>query len=236
MAAGNSTRRFPVRDPSGPRFPNAVRSPPQSPSLTIAEEPLLPTLAPRQPTTIAGALRTHVRVLSASVASLWGTFAANVVAGGALTGYGVRPRSLEGLWGILFAPFLHASVAHLVANTIPLLILGWLVLLRDARHFVPVTLLAMLGSGLAAWLLGAPNSVHIGASGVVFGYLGFLILAGWFARSFVSIVLSVGVVMTWGGAVMGVLPGAPGVSWQSHLGGFIGGVLAAKWLAPRRAR
>lgn len=156
------------------------------------------------------------------------------MAAGSLTRFGIRPRTVDGLWGILVAPFLHANLAHLVANTVPLLLLGWLVLLRDARHFIPVTLLAMLGAGACAWLLGAPNTVHIGASGVVFGYFGFLMLAGWFARSAASIALSLLVTVLWGGLVFGVLPGQPGISWQAHLGGFVGGVLAAKWLAPRR--
>jgi membrane associated rhomboid family serine protease len=141
---------------------------------------------------------------------------------------------VDGLWGIFVAPVLHANPEHLLANTVPLLVLGWLVLLRDARHFLPVTLFSVLGAGLCAWTLGAPGSVHIGASGVVFGYLGFLILAGWFARSVGAIALSVLVTAIWGGLVFGVLPGQPGVSWQAHLGGFVGGVLAARWLAPRR--
>jgi len=127
------------------------------------------------------------------------------------------------------------STEHLLANTVPLLVLGWLIMLRDAKHFIPVTLLAMLGSGLCAWTFGASGSVHIGASGVVFGYLGFLIFAGWFARSLGAIALSVLVTALWGGLVFGVLPGPPGISWQAHLGGFVGGALAAKWLAPRAA-
>lgn len=107
-------------------------------------------------------------------------------------------------------------------------------MLRNARHFIPVTLLSMLGAGLMAWLVGAPASVHVGASGVVFGYLGFLMLSGWFARSFASIALSIGVTVAWGGLVFGVMPGQPGISWQAHLGGFLGGVLAARWLGRRR--
>ena len=87
---------------------------------------------------------------------------------------------------------------------------------------------AALGAGLLAWTLGAPNSVHVGASGVIFGYLGFLLLSGWYSRSFMSIVMSLGVAALWGGTVMQVLPGAPGISWQGHLGGFIGGILAAR--------
>ena len=182
----------------------------------------------------ARALQRQATTLGGSVATLWGVAAGNFVVGGALTGFGIHPRTVQGLWGIAAAPFLHANLEHLLSNTVPLLVLGWLVMLRDARHFWPVSIIAALGAGLTAWTLGATGSVHIGASGVVFGYLGFLLLAGWFARSVGSILLSLGVAAAWGGLVFGVLPGQPGISWQAHLGGFIGGVLAAKWLAPRR--
>lgn len=195
---------------------------------------LLPRTA--RPTSLTKAIKQQAVVLGGTVTSLWAAFAANFVVGGALTQYGVRPRTLDGLWGILCAPFLHANLAHLISNTVPLLLFGWLVLLRDARHFVPVTLLSILGAGGLAWLLGAPGSVHIGASGVVFGYFGFLLLAGWFARKPVSIALSVLVAVLWGGLVLGVLPGDAGVSWQAHLGGFVGGVFAARRLAPRLRR
>ena len=105
-------------------------------------------------------LKTHAVVLGATTATLWAVLAANIVVGGSLFAYGVQPRTLEGLRGILLAPFLHASVAHLMANTVPLLVLGWLVLLRDARHFIPVTLISAVGAGLVAWTLGAPGSVR----------------------------------------------------------------------------
>lgn len=207
-------------------------SPTHRPANTGEAIPLLPRS--RRPTTVAGAIKTQVVTLASAVTGIWSAHAANAVTAGALTRYGIVPRTTDGLWGILFAPFIHANLAHLVANTVPLLVLGWLVLLRDARHFLPVTLLSMLGAGLCAWLLGAPGTVHIGASGVVFGYFGFLMLAGWFARSLASIALSALVTIAWGGLVLGVLPGQSGISWQAHLGGFIGGVLAARWLAPRR--
>lgn len=172
--------------------------------------------------------KSQVTTLSATVGATWTAFVVNGIAGGAFMQYGVIPRTLTGLRGILFAPFLHANMQHLIANTIPFLAMGWLVMLRDARHFLPVTLFAMLGSGLMAWLLGAPGSVHIGASGVVFGYFGFLLLGGWYARSFMSISLSILVAVMWGGLVLGIAPGQVGISWQSHLGGFIAGVLAAR--------
>jgi membrane associated rhomboid family serine protease len=170
----------------------------------------------------------QVTVLSSALGVAWLTFAANAITGGVLLSFGIVPRTLAGLRGILFAPFLHANLQHLVSNTIPFLVLGWLVMLRDRRHFGRVTLAAVLGSGLVSWLFGAPGSMHIGASGVIFGYLGFLMVSGWYARTIASVLLSVGVTAAWGGLVFGVLPTVPGVSWQGHLGGFIGGVLAAR--------
>lgn len=181
----------------------------------------------------AKTIKLQATTLGTSVAAVWAGFAAQVVTGDAITALGIVPRTKQGLWGIFIAPFLHASPEHLLANTVPLIVLGWLVMLRDAKHFFPVTLFAMLGAGLCAWTLGASGSIHIGASGVVFGYLGFLMLAGWYARSLGAIAMSVAVTALWGGVALGVLPGQPGISWQAHLGGFLGGVLAARTLAPR---
>ncbi len=183
---------------------------------------------------VTRSLKSQVVTLSASAGAMWVTFAANTLLAGALLQFGIVPRTAHGLIGILVAPFLHANLNHLLANTVPFLLFGWLVMLRDRRHFVPVTLYAMLGAGLLAWTIGAPNSVHVGASGVIFGYLGFLLLSGWYTRSFVSIVISLGVAVLWGGTVMQVLPGTPGISWEAHLGGFIGGVLAARRFRGKR--
>lgn len=172
--------------------------------------------------------RSRTVVLGGCIAVLWTVYLVNLLLAGSLLRYGVIPRSEIGLRGVIFAPFLHVNLAHIVANTVPFLILGWLVTLRDPRHFLTVTAMAMLGSGIMAWLFGAPGTVHVGASGVVFGYLGFLMLSGWFDRSIGAIVMSVVVTVLWGGLVFGVMPGLPGVSWQGHLGGFIGGILAAR--------
>jgi membrane associated rhomboid family serine protease len=167
-------------------------------------------------------------MLGTVLAIFWIAFLATWLTGGALLSLGVIPRTAIGLRGIFFAPFLHGSVSHIAANTIPFLVLGWLVMLRDPRHFLTVTFAAMIGSGTMAWLLGAPGSVHIGASGLIFGYVGFLMLSGWYARSPVSILLSILVTVLWGGLLLGVMPGQAGISWQAHLGGFLGGVLAAR--------
>jgi membrane associated rhomboid family serine protease len=148
---------------------------------------------------------------------------------------GIKPRTVTGLRGIVLAPLLHGGFAHLVSNTVPLVVLGWMVMLRETRHIFPVTALATLVGGIGVWLIGSPGSVHIGASIVVFGYLGYLLLRGWFERSLWSILGSLFVAVLYGGLVFGVLPGQAGVSWEGHLFGFLGGVLAARLMRRKRA-
>jgi len=189
----------------------------------------LPTKRPS--TSLAGTVKSQAITLGTPLGISWATLGANTLLGGALTQYGIVPRTEIGLRGILFAPFIHGSVAHLVANSISLLVLGWLVLaFAGRRRFWWISAASALGAGLCAWTFGAPGSVHIGASGVIFGYLGYLMLSGWFARRVMPILVSLGVTALWGGMVLGVLPGQVGISWQAHLGGLIGGVWAARWL------
>ena len=149
--------------------------------------------------------------------------------------YGIRPRTERGLWGVLASPFLHGDFEHLMGNSIPFLILGWLTMVRERWHFGLVTSLAMVLGGLGVWTFGASGSVHIGASGVIFGYLGFLLLSGFFERRFGSILVSLGVGVVYGGLVWGVLPNQPGVSWEGHLFGFLAGIFAA-YVAARWSR
>ncbi|MBR8829822.1 MAG: hypothetical protein N5P05_001223 [Chroococcopsis gigantea SAG 12.99] len=154
---------------------------------------------------------------------------------GALDAYGIIPHNVIGLRGILFAPFLHGSFPHLIANTIPFIFLSWLVMVQQTSDFFIVTGLTMLIGGAGVWLFGAPNSVHIGASILIFGYLGFLLLRGYFQRNLASIALSVLVLTFYGSAIWGILPSAgPGISWQGHLFGFLGGVLGAKLIATEK--
>ncbi|MBA4072347.1 MAG: rhomboid family intramembrane serine protease [Gemmatimonas sp.] len=188
----------------------------------------------RTATSLAGTVKAQVATLGVPLGISWATLGANTMVGGALNQFGIIPRTERGLWGILFAPFLHGSVAHLAANSVSLLVLGWLTLaLAGQKRFWIVSAASALGAGLCAWTLGATGTVHIGASGVNFGYLGYLMLSGWFARRVMPVLISLGVTALWGGMVFGVLPGQMGISWQAHLGGFIGGVLAARWLHKR---
>jgi membrane associated rhomboid family serine protease len=146
---------------------------------------------------------------------------------------GIQPRSWGGLDGILLAPFLHDDFAHLISNTVPLAVLGALVLLHEIPRWFQVTAVVIVVGGLATWLL-ARSATHIGASGVVFGYLGFLLAAGFFERSLRAVTLGVATGLAYGGLLWGVLPTRPGISWESHLFGLLAGGLAAWWLLPRR--
>jgi membrane associated rhomboid family serine protease len=149
---------------------------------------------------------------------------------GGLDSFGIVPRNPIGLRGILFAPFLHGGLGHLISNTIPFIVLGWLVMLRETSDFFVVSILSALVSGLGTWLFGA-SGIHIGASGVIFGYLGYLLARGYFERSMTAIAMSLFVGTLYGSLIWGVLPIQQGVSWEGHLFGFLGGILAAKLLA-----
>ena len=187
---------------------------------------------------IFGEFRLQITILLSLVVLLWVIeFTDQLLFGGALgLWYGIHPRTLRGLWGILFAPFLHGNFAHLFANTVPLVTLGWLVMLRRTSDWFIVSAIASLCSGLGTWLIGASGSTHIGASGVIFGYFGFLLLRGYFERSFVAIAFSLLVAVLYGSILWGVLPNQPGISWEGHLFGFFGGVVAAWLLAEKSVK
>ena len=148
--------------------------------------------------------------------------------------FGVIPRNVIGLRGIFFAPFLHGNLPHLIANTVPFLSLGWLTMLQETSDFWRVTGITMLVGGLGVWLIGQTGSIHIGASILIFGYLGFLLFRGYFQRNTPSIALSIIVGVFYGSLIWGVLPTRAGISWEGHLFGFIGGVIAARWIGKSR--
>jgi membrane associated rhomboid family serine protease len=151
-----------------------------------------------------------------------------------LDAYGIKPRSVSGLRGILFMPFLHADFGHVLANTLPFIILGGLVIMRRTRDFFIVSGVIILVSGLGVWFFGGSGTVHIGASALVFGFLGFLLLRAYFEWSMTSIIIAIAVGLMYSGLLWGVLPLRAGVSWQGHLFGFIGGVLAAYLLTSKK--
>ena len=150
--------------------------------------------------------------------------------------YGIEAQRWDGLPGIFSAPFLHADYAHLSANALPFLLLGWLTLIGGLKRFIIVTLTVIITSGLFAWGLTFPKD-HItiyvvGASGVITGWLVYLFFRGIFTRNIGQIAVSIIVLFIYGSVLWGILPQAQGISWQGHLGGAVGGVLIA-WLLRR---
>lgn len=155
--------------------------------------------------------------------------------GNSLIGYGIVPRTGIGLVGILRAPFIHANWPHLIANTIPLLVLGGLVMLRGIGEFVFVTFVCVVTGGFGTWLLGGAGQ-HIGASGVVFGYAGYLLFRSIFDRSILGFVVAAVVIVLYGSAIITALVPQYWISWSGHFFGFVGGFVAAKLQQPARER
>jgi membrane associated rhomboid family serine protease len=149
--------------------------------------------------------------------------------------FGIVGRTASGLVGIPLAPLLHGGFGHLIANTVPFLVLGGLVAWRSRDRFVPVLLVIVVLGGLGVWLVTSPSTVTIGASGVLFGFATYLITAGVLTRHWLDVAVAVGVVLLYGSMLGGVLPVtvADGVSWQGHLTGALAGVAAALLLAGR---
>jgi membrane associated rhomboid family serine protease len=153
----------------------------------------------------------------------------------ALNTLGVKPRTFGGLVGIFLMPLLHNGLGHVLANTVPFVVLGWLVMVRRTADFFVVSTIIILISGAGVWLLGGANTVHIGASGLIFGYFGFLVLLSYFERSFFSIFIAIVVIFVYGGLIWGLLPTfQSGISWLGHFFGFIGGAWAAYLISSRR--
>jgi len=177
-------------------------------------------------------------MVAVTLALLWGIEIVDSALDGRLDGYGIRPGSVSGLEGIIFAPFLHAGFGHLFSNSLIFAVLGVIAYAAvTLGRFLGVIVLTALSSGLGAWLFGAPNTLVVGASGVIFGLLGFLLFRGLAERSPGTITVSIMMLLVYGGTISGVLPGTPYVSWQAHLFGFLGGAGAAFLLrSPRPPR
>jgi membrane associated rhomboid family serine protease len=174
----------------------------------------------------------HIRLVLAVFALLSAIEMINLFTGRMLSQLGTIPRYVPGLKGIILGPFVHGSLQHYFSNIIPLCIFTYLLLQYGLKRYLQVTLWIMITSGLLVWLFARP-ATHIGVSGVVYGYFGYLVLAGFLSGRFKLIIISVLVAFFYGGLIFGILPSSPFVSWESHLFGFIAGLVAAKlWAKP----
>lgn len=165
----------------------------------------------------------------------WAVEVMNYADDGALSArYGIRPHDTGQIWHIFTAPFLHAGLDHIMANSVPLAIFGFLAALRGVSRFISVSLIIIVASGLGVFFLSAPDSVTVGASGLIFGYFGYLLARGFVEHRASDIVVAVIIAVFYGTMIFGALPGQPGISWQAHMFGLIGGILAA-WMTRQRS-
>lgn len=166
-------------------------------------------------------------VVAAMLALMWGAEVVDALPGVDLDAWGIRPRSWRGLAGIAFAPFLHAGFGHLIGNTIPFAVLGAVIALEGRRPVAEVTVTVAAVSGAGVWLFGAAHSVHLGASGVVFGFITYLVTRGWFAAKPLWVVGGFLVAAAYGGTLLWAVLPTGRFSWLGHLFGAAGGVAAA---------
>ena len=187
------------------------------------------TESSEQQVTLWDHMQTPLIILGGFIVLIWCIELIDVVfMDGGLDQYGIQPRTTRGLYGIFLAPFLHGGFGHVMANTMPILVMGILIIMtRGVKEFLSATAVIMVISGLGTWLIGSAGSVHIGASGLIFGYFGFLMVITYFERSCRNVIVAGFVLFLYSGLIWGVFPRNDGISWQSHLFGFIGGIIAA---------
>lgn len=164
-------------------------------------------------------------VLLGFVGAMWVVRALDAI--GLFGGHGIVPRTMYGLAGIVTAPFIHSSWQHLIANTMPLVILGALVMIQGVREFVFVTVVCALVAGFGTWLFGS-FAQHVGASGIVFGYVGYLLYRPAVDGKLWSVAIAIAVGVLYSGALVTSLIPTFGVSWSGHFFGFLGGLYAAR--------
>jgi membrane associated rhomboid family serine protease len=176
-----------------------------------------------------------VLLVAAMVILMWVVEVVDVFAGD-LDAYGIQPRDAEGLRGLVTAPFLHGGFGHLLGNTIPFLAMGAIIALAGVARVAAVTAITAVVSGLGTWLIASEGTVHIGASGVVFGYATYLLARGVFTRRLLHLAVGLVVLAVYGTTLLFGLVPTGGISWQGHLFGAIGGLVAARALDARRER
>lgn len=233
--------------PGGSAVPPPPMSTPPTTSVPDVSKPAAPKPAAQKPavstpdepgraTALKLLWQRAIAMTLTFVALLYAVEGVDVLTDGDLDAAGVRPRTAEGLEGIAFAPVLHAGWPHLIGNTLPVIVLGLLTLLTGIGRGLAATAIVWVVGGAGTWLTGASGSLHVGASVLVFGWLTYLVSRGVFTRNLWQIVVGVVVAVLYGSILWGVLPGQPGISWQGHLFGAVGGLLAGWVLSSNERR
>ena len=175
-------------------------------------------------------------LVGAMAVVMWVVEVIDQISGGELEQYGIKPHEGDGLPGIVTAPFLHAGWGHLIGNTVPFLVLGATIALSGLVRVAATTAIVALVGGFGVWLLAPTGTDHIGASGIVFGYASYLIARGLFSRNLLHLGVGLVVIAVYGTTLLFGLAPRDGISWQGHLFGAVGGVVAARVLDARRDR
>jgi membrane associated rhomboid family serine protease len=174
-------------------------------------------------------------LLAGFIAVIWGVEVANTLMDHRLSEFGIVPRTTEGLRGIPLWPFLHAGFGHVISNTLPMAVLGGVIAIQGRNTLLKVSAIVVVVSGAGVWVFARPG-IHVGASGLVFGYFGYLVARGWYQRSLSSVAVAILVVFFYGGLIFGIVPSLGFVSWEGHMFGLMAGILAAKIIDEKKPR
>jgi membrane associated rhomboid family serine protease len=180
--------------------------------------------------------RAGFQLVLGMVALMWVLEIYDQTANAGLDRHGIEPRDPDGLIGLITSPFLHGDFDHLMSNTVPFVVMGLVIALAGAVRVLAVTGIVMAVGGLGTWLVAPEHTVHIGASGVVFGYATYLLVRGFYNRNALELLIGLIVGALWGSALLSGLVPREGISWQGHLFGAVGGVVAARALAASTRR
>jgi membrane associated rhomboid family serine protease len=193
---------------------------------------VMPATDPPRSISLLDAIKDHLFLLFGLLGLMWLVEILDLLPFIHFDRYGIHPRSASGLIGIVLAPILHAGFGHLLANSLPFVILGGIVLMGGTQVFWKVTIFVTLAGGFCVWLFAGRFTNHIGASGLIFGYLGFLLARGFFEGSLLWMLVAGVIMLLYGGLLFGVFPSDAGISWQGHLFGFLAGIGAARLIFP----
>ncbi len=174
-------------------------------------------------------MKAKAALILVPLAAMWVVELVNLLVDHRLVEWGILPRTVPGLLGIPLSPFIHGTPSHALSNSIPFVVLGGAVLIQGARHYILISVLVIFGGGGIVWLM-ARASFHVGASGVVFGYFGYLLARGWYEHTLKAIAIAVAALMLYGGVLLGLASTSSEISWEGHLAGFLVGILVARMI------